>query len=197
MRPFGRGRWRTRRSGAWGIRVSAAIGSWVRPVATRRSQSTAGLRCFVLLLSGTNLLYHFPFLFTVASDVFLEPEFPGTLRAAEFRREMMRPDVLARVVHVVLASFAVTGVTLIGYGLRLQRQEKAASDGQRVARSGGYLALITSLIQVPVGLWLITVLPADWHHERSAAICRRSVMLGGSVLLVALPVAGAGERGVR
>jgi hypothetical protein len=142
-----------------------------------------GLRCFVLLLNGTNLLYHFPFLFTVAHDVFLRGEPTEPLTASQFRGWMAQPDVLARVVHVVLASFAVTGVTLIGYGLRLQRREEAEADGERVSRWGGYLALIPSLLQVPVGLWLITVLPPDWQSRVLGGDLTAVVLLGGSVLL--------------
>ena len=157
--------------------IAVAYLLW-RRFASRRLR---GLRYFVLLLSGTNLLYHFPFLFTVASDVILERELPDTLKAAAFRHEMMRPDVLARVVHVWLASFAVTGVTLIGYGLRLQRREGEA--GQRVSRWGAYLAIIPSLLQIPVGLWLIAALPANWQARALGGDIAAVLMLGASVLL--------------
>ena len=43
------------------------------------------LRCFVLFLNGSNLLYHFPFLFTVTSDVFLLDELPPPISPPEFR----------------------------------------------------------------------------------------------------------------
>jgi hypothetical protein len=142
-----------------------------------------GLRCFVLLLNGTNLLYHFPFLFTVAHDVYLQGEVLKPLSASEFRGWMAHPDVLARVVHVVLASFAVTGVTLIGYGLRLQREKGGAADSERVSRWGGYLALIPSLLQVPVGLWLIAVLPPQWQSRALGGDLPAAVLLGVSVLL--------------
>lgn len=146
------------------------------------SERLRDLRIIVLLLSGTNLLYHFPFLFTVASDVFMEQDLPQTLKAAAFRREMIRPDVLARVVHVLLASIAVTGMTLMGYGLRLQRQ-KSSTEGQRVSRWGGYLALIPSLLQVPVGLWLIAVLPTSWQFRALGGDVPSVLMLGASVML--------------
>jgi hypothetical protein len=159
--------------------ITVAYLLW-RRFASRRLR---GVRYFVLLLSGTNLLYHFPFLFTVASDVILERELPDTLKAAAFRHEMMRPDVLARVVHVWLASFAVTGVTLIGYGLRLQRRE-GEEAGQRVSRWGAYWAIIPSLLQIPVGLWLIAALPANWQARALGGDIAAVLMLGASVLLV-------------
>src|SRR5205085_6345572 len=72
--------------------ISTGYVLWRRAAAQR----LRGLRCVVLLLGGTNLLYHFPFLFIVASDTFLQSKWPAMLRAAEFRHEMMRPDGLAR-----------------------------------------------------------------------------------------------------
>ena len=147
-----------------------------------------GLRMFVLFLAGSNLLYHFPFLFTIANDLLVQDRLGisqqiRTLSASEFRVQMARPDVLARVVHVVLASFAVTGVVLLGYSLRLQRQEATVDDAQRIARWGGWLALIPSLIQVPVGLWLIAVLPPAWQARALGDDPLALGLLGASVLL--------------
>ena len=142
-----------------------------------------GLRYFVLFLSGSNLLYHFPFLFTVASDVYLLDELPPPLSASAFRQWMARPDVLARVVHVVLASFAVTGVALMGYGARIQREKGTEREGQRISRWGGYLALVPSLLQVPVGLWLIAALPATWQARALGGDFPSVLMLAASVLL--------------
>lgn len=171
---------------AWGISeyafsVLLAVGYvlWRRGAAQR----LRGLRCFVLFLNGSNLLYHFPFLFTVASDVFLLAELPSPISASEFRGWMMRPDVLARVVHVIFASFAVTGVALLGYALRLQREKGVELDVQRVRRWGGYLTLVPSLLQVPIGLWLITALPPSWQARAMGGDLPSTLMLGTSVLL--------------
>ena len=155
---------------------------------SRAATQLRGLRIFVLFLAGSNLLYHFPFLFTVANDLFVQDQLAiaqqvSPLSASEFRLQMARPDVLARVVHVVLASFAVTGIVLLGYCLRLQRQGTAQGDAQRVARWGGWLALIPSLIQVPVGLWLIAVLPPAWQARALGDDLLALGLLGTSVLL--------------
>jgi hypothetical protein len=141
-----------------------------------------GLRHFLLFLNGSNLLYHFPFLFAVAEDVlrFGNPEEP--IYGPGFRHWMAEPDVLARAVHVILASFAVTGVVLIGYGLRLQRQGSPV-DAAQTARWGAWTALVPSLLQIPVGVWLVMVLPADWQARAMGGDVAAVVMLATSVLL--------------
>jgi hypothetical protein len=141
-----------------------------------------GLRHFLLFLSGSNLLYHFPFLFTVAHDVLLSGKLDAPLSASDFRGWMARPDVLARAVHVILASFAVTGVMLLGYALRLQRQQSEA-DTICVARWGAWTALVPSLLQVPVGVWLVVVLPPQWQARAMGGDVAAVVMLGTSILL--------------
>jgi hypothetical protein len=174
------------RKALWGVGeyvFSAALAGgyvlWRRAAADR----LRGLRYFVLLLNGANLLYHFPFLFSVAHDVYLSGGPGHPLSASEFRSWMAHPDVLARVVHVVIASFAVTGVLLLGYGLRLRREMSSYDAADRVARWGGCLALVSSLIQVPVGLWLISVLPSGWQSRALGGDLPAVLMLGVSVLL--------------
>jgi hypothetical protein len=142
-----------------------------------------GLRYVVLLLNGTNLLYHFPFLFSVATNVYLSGENVPVLRASEFRHWMIEPDVLARVVHVVLASFAVTGIMLLGYALRVRRLGGTESDAHRVARWGGWIALVPSLAQIPVGLWLVVALPQDLQARVLGGDVAAVVLLGTSVVL--------------
>jgi len=148
----------------------------------RAPQRLRWLRCFALFLSGSNLLYHFPFLFAVAEDVlrFGKPE--DSINGSAFREWMARPDVLARAVHVILASFAVTGVVLIGYAMRLQR-EKSEADAVRAARWGAWTALIPSLVQIPVGVWLVMVLPDEWQSRAMGGDMAAVVMLAVSVLL--------------
>jgi hypothetical protein len=117
-------------------------------------------RCVLLLLSGTNLLYHFPVLFSVATTVyFADLPSAAALSAAEFRQWMMRPEVLSRALHVVVASFAVTGVALMFRAATVESND----DRVRLARWGAHWALWTSLLQLPIGLWLLMSLPGTWQ----------------------------------
>lgn len=151
---------------AWWRRAGAERGRWLRQA--------------VLLMSGTNLLYHFPFLFSVAVSARESGADAVPLSAAEFRGWMMRPDVLSRVIHVVLASFAVTGIALLAHSQRAQHQ---ADESTRIAHWGGWIALVPSLVQIPVGLWLITSLPPGWQSRVMGGDAVATVMLIVSILL--------------
>jgi hypothetical protein len=152
----------------------------------RPEQATLGgrvVRSLLLFLNGTNLLYHFPFLFTVAVNVDLAPGEVEPIYAAEFRRWMSSADVVARVTHVVIASFAVTGTLLIGFALRLYRRSDRTDDAHRLARWGAWWALLPSLLQIPVGLGVIASLPLEWQNRVLGGDVASVLLLGTSVLL--------------
>ena len=139
-------------------------------------------RMLLAFLAGTNLLYHFPFLFSVASSLQAEAPLDAPLNVSGFRQAMLRPDVLARVVHIVLASFAVTSLMLFGFAMRLQKEASPPPDMERLARWGGWLGLIPSLAQMLVGLWLVAALPPAWQQRLLGEDWLATIMLGISVL---------------
>ena len=147
------------RKAAWGIgeiAFSLVLGVviWVLRTRATRTDPKKGraLRSFLGVLSGLNLLYHFPPLFSIGaiSQDWLS-QFPGAnqITAAEFRQLMSNPEVLARMLHVVLACFAVTGAAIVTFSLR---QEPAVK--QQATRLGAWIVLVPSLLQIPAGLWL-------------------------------------------
>jgi hypothetical protein len=116
----------------------------------------AGLRRALGLLAATNLLYHFPLLFTVIGVY-------GTRIAAEsaplnFRQTMFDPEVFSQFMHHVLASFAVVGVAMMGFALRLGRAGRT-DDAQRIATWGGRVALAPTVLQLFVGVYVLLELP--------------------------------------
>ena len=117
----------------------------------------------VALLNATNLLYHFPPLFAVASKLAADASLSSaaTIRGAEFRRLAWSGETPALVIHVILASIAVAGVMLLGLALRWQRKDESPARVSRVAIWGSRWALAASLAQLPVGLWTLAVLPAQ------------------------------------
>jgi len=116
------------------------------------------VRSLFSLLAGTNLLYHFPPLLFVLSDLVRRAETDGApLGAAGFRQRMLQPFVLSQTVHFWLASFAVTGVVLAVWSARRGGQSE---DSSAWARRGGRLALAVSLAQIPVGIWLLVSTPS-------------------------------------
>ena len=120
------------------------------------------LRGAIALVSGTNLLYHFPPLFIVAGQLHATGGTSGeVLRGAAFRQLAAAGESPALAVHVALASVAVAGAMLLGLALKWQRRNEAPADVAAVAGWGGAWALVASLLQLPVGLWTLAVLPAS------------------------------------
>jgi hypothetical protein len=126
-----------------------------------------GVRIFLALLASTNLLYHFPVLFAVIEQLATSEQSSATaekILPAEFRALLVQPAIIARSLHFLLAAIATCGILLLGYALRMMRQKRAADDCQRVAAWGGQIALIPTLLQLPVGLWLTVSLPPALQH---------------------------------
>ena len=140
-----------------GFYLLAMIGYLLLHGATRASRITQrGLAFF----SATNLMYHFPPLFTALSMISTRPELQGApLDRAALRELMLESAVIARVSHIWLASLAVLGLAMMACAWRRHRQEpRVAEDAGgclRVVGWGARLALATSLLQLPVGLWVL------------------------------------------
>lgn len=146
------------------------------------------LRSGLLVLNGTNLLYHFPSLFLLAGQLMATSELTGAdLRGAAFRERVATDGIPALVVHFGLASLAMGGMVLLGLSLRLLKQlpaEEAQSLSQRAAIWGGMIALSATIVQLPVGLWVLSSSTAALRSQLMgqhpvAAIC----------FLISLPLA--------
>lgn len=130
----------------------------------------------IAVAAGSNLLYHFPALFTILSLLVDRPELHGrTLDRSLYLKLLFDAETLARVLHVWLASFAVAGMALAWMGLRLAREEDNP-DGRMVATFGGCIALVVTLLQVPVGVWVLLTLPEGQQQQT----------MGGNVVCTAL-----------
>jgi len=163
-------------------------------------------------LTGTNLLYHFPFLFEIISRVRSGATQPtGIVDASVFRSLMMEDAVLPQAVHFGLASFAVVGIALFGHALQAARlvvednptapdaaepAEAAtdagqatdlvsdlAPDARRIAAWGARLALAATLCQIPTGLWLVMKLAPDAQQRVLGSDPLATGLLGVSILL--------------
>lgn len=148
------------------------------------SRAARIVRGALALLASTNLLYHFPVLMVILAKSLSSAELSNeAIDAAEFRRRLLEPEVLASCVHIWLASIAVTGVWLIAWSCWQGRP--TGVDDPRARRSiwGARLALVPSLAQFPVGLWLLVTLPAFEQSRVLGADITISVLFGFSVLL--------------
>lgn len=120
------------------------------------------LRMSLPLLAGTNLLYHFPMLFSVVARLSTTKDAPlEPLSSAAFRTMAFSPEFVARSLHFTLAAFAVCGAALIVYALI---SRKLTEDQQKqTARWGGWLVLAPTFLQLPVGFWLLFESPRIWQ----------------------------------
>lgn len=115
------------------------------------------------VLAATDLIYHFPPLFAGLA-VLQEHKIPADeLVYAQFLSLVFGPEALARALHFLLASFAVTGTVVL---LHLLRQSAAATPfSPRWIAWAGRLVLIPSLAQLLAGGYLLFVLP-NYQQQR-------------------------------
>jgi len=169
-------------------------------------------RMFLLLLAGTNLMYHFPFLFAIISRVNSGAiNQQDEVTASVFRRLMMEDAVMPQAVHFGFASFAMVGIALIGFALWRERSSGAdgpdakpsadkkstghdgendvaqvadiGADAQRIVAWGARLALGATLCQIPVGMWLIVKLSPAAQQRVLGADLVATALLGVSIIL--------------
>lgn len=122
----------------------------------------------MLLFAGTNLLYHFPVLFLIGSTLRDEAATSGEiLKGAAFREQLTRGDNVSVAVHVVLACLAVSGIVVMGYALRVLKRgdAEASQSGRSLAVAGAWLSLIPTLLQLPTGLWTLSVMKPQLQSQ--------------------------------
>jgi hypothetical protein len=140
------------------------------------------LRMLLQIAASSNLLYHFPPLLILVSDVAAGSiEASATVDAAEFRRLMLSDTVLARATHFWLASLAVAGIAT------MHCAHWSARGGSRVdprlVTGGARVALLPTILQLPAGVWLITTLPLLAQQQLLGGDLPAAVLLGLSLAL--------------
>jgi len=135
--------------------------NWRPPVGALARFAHAGLA----VLTATNLLYHFPSLMTVLSNVAAgDIEVTSHVDSRAFRTLIYSPNVLAHSLHIWIASFAVSGVYLFFLARKLDAPRPIFVTGARIA-------LAATLAQIGSGFWLIIAIPP---HQQSQ-------LLGGNL----------------
>lgn len=141
------------------------------------------VRSIVFVLAATNLLYHFPVLFGVIANVSAGySQAADVVDAAAFRGLMVQHAVLAKTVHFGVASVAVTGMVLAAWALWQARGKDSAADVLNAGAWGARIALGATIVQLPVGLWVVASLPRSVRLEVLGGDIVAAVLLGLSVL---------------
>jgi hypothetical protein len=164
----------------------------------RRLERRPLLHGALAVAAATDLIYHFPPLFAVVSTLSLRPNFWDVpLDHALYWRLLLEGDTLSRVIHYWLAAWAVgaTGVMLLTLRSFAETtianptavsptdpSATSASAGGPSADPNGIrwraarIALMVSLVQLPVGVWVVCELP----------LVVQSQLLGEDILSTAL-----------
>ncbi len=99
--------------------------------------------------------------------------------AAGFRHLIFTPEIMSRCVHIWLAGVATVGILIAWLSVRKNIESSEQPSAARLTVFGGRLALAATLLQLPVGMWLLMQSPAG----------EQSRLMGGSLLPTALLVA--------
>ncbi len=139
-----------------------------------RWRSRRLLHPLLAVAAASNLMTHFPALFTIVSVLMRRPEISeGVLDRSGFRALLVDGEVVSHVVHIWLSSLAVSGIWLAILALRHAGNQQ--QSGHLVGRSAA-MALVASLLQIPSGLYLASQLSESARQE----------LLGGDALSTAL-----------
>jgi hypothetical protein len=135
------------------------------------------LHGMLALAGSSNLMIHFPALFAVIAVVGSRRELAAaSLDRGTYRRLLIDSEVLSRVAHVWLAAAAVTGIVVVMLALRTPLTDVSQSIRRQTMKSGARLALAATLVQFPVGVWLVLEMPE----------AARGPLLGGDWLAAGL-----------
>lgn len=146
----------------------------------RNRRRVVGLS-LLLVLAGLDLVYHFPPLFVGLNVLASRPyDWIGQVRFVEL---LVDPQVAAMVGHFVLAS-AASG------GLMLMLVCRRTATGETLVRWGGWITLVATLAQIPVGVVLLFRLPEPARDAMLGA----DPAAGGLLALSLLATLGLLER---
>jgi hypothetical protein len=147
------------------------------------------------VLASTNVLYHFPTLFTIISALSMRPKLAELpLDAPLFRRMLVQGEVVSRVVHHWLASLAVAAVCAMWLAARGKGQGAGgkgdgadggatqAADNTSIIRSAARIALLATTVQVAVGIWALLALPVAMENQVLGEDWLATALFGTSIV---------------
>lgn len=153
---------------------------WNFWTASRGRRIAQGL---LTIIAATNLLYHFPPLLTVmaaelaaVASVTEGATNVTAITSPEFRALIAQPLVIAKSLHFGFAAIAVSGAWLMLFHSSVQNGE---SSRDRPARRGAMIAVAAMAMQMLIGMWLVTQVPA----------AEQSALMGGDPIAAGLLLA--------
>ncbi len=135
------------------------------------------LLTLLFFLAATNLIYHFTPMFVVVGQLQASSDF-APLTKSQLRSLTFSAPILARVLHHLLAGFAVVAtLLLLRTTSQAQRAEtiKSREMFEFLARRSGVWVFVVTVLEIPSGIWFLTQLP----------VAVQSQFVGGAGLVTA------------
>jgi len=138
-----------------------------------KSRKWRGAHSLLPLLSATNLLYHFPSFMAVIGLLASDPTWSSQqmIDRPALLALMQQGEVLSLTIHFILGSVALSACGLL-WLLSKQEDATASQHGRRTIRITAGSALVTTLLQLPIGIWVLVSLPTG----------ARNALLGESLI---------------
>lgn len=130
---------------------------WPSPTHARWWQRAC--HTLMAVLAATNLLYHFPPLFTILSQLrntAFDPQ--RVVSSSEFRSLLISPEIAVPTIHYWLASLAIASVYVQCRCVGLFRPQAMTQEKENRIVLMARMALAVTLFQIPGGVWWVMVL---------------------------------------
>ncbi len=143
------------------------------------------LHALISLLGTSNLLYHFPPLMIVLGKLASTPTWSkeAIIERPDFVKLMARGEVVSLTLHFCLASIAVAGVAALVLLARTAVEDSQQSSAKKIARGSAVFALVASLLQLPIGVWVLVTLSGAERNTLTGGAPVASLMFVGGMLL--------------
>lgn len=131
-------------------------------------------------------------IFTNNMTLMLSPEKWSTLYQANssgLHMNTNEPQLIPRYLHFFIAAISVAGMTIGCFGLYMRKREKDFSDWMIKLGSRVYLA--ATLWQIPVGLWFLRAIPAQYAQCFLGGDLPATIVFVVSMVLTLIAIATA------
>jgi len=154
--------------------MAAYVGPW------RRFERWPLCHALPAIFAGTDLMYHFPPLFAVVSSLSMQPnELAAPLDHPHYLRILLEGQTLAMVLHHWLAGVSVAAMAVVVLNMANAR----AAAGLATSKWAARIALVATLLQLPVGLGVLLAMPAAVQNPLMGDDWIATLLFGLSVVL--------------
>ncbi len=142
-------------------------------------------------MAATDLMYHFPPLFATISTMSMKPKLQLVpLDRPLYWELLLQGETLSRVAHHLLASVAVAAT----FGMLLRAPRAATAPGEPDANRPAApepsahrmwlarIALVATLLQLPVGVWVLMAMPLAMQQQLMGQDWLATLLFGASVV---------------